>query len=357
MMPYDSHEGRRHTAGHKLRTMLLALLIPFLTQCAADATDEAATPTPTSMPTPVATVPAPTIGDGCELDGGGEVTVLDETFEEKVELEAPGDGFVVDGRDGVSLTNGVRALEIGDDVAPVGGCVLGWSVFGQQSRLLSWREMHDDIGGSALRVYGSNYVVDGLRAENVEDAFDPRGGEGFEVRNMWVEYVRDDCIENDERRAGVVRDSLFDGCYTFFSEQDDGEVDGESLVFDGVLVRLSAMPGPRDFEDPTALGHGSLFKKFDKGERHEPVIRNSVFFLEQECNTGCKDWPPGTVASNVVLVWGGEGEFPMSVLPGMTLTQDRSVWDTAAASWKQRHGCTTIDQPCTALHTPTSAQS
>jgi hypothetical protein len=36
---------------------------------------------------------------------------------------------------------------------------------------------------------------------------------------MWTEYIRDDCIENDERRAGIVIDSLFDGCYTFFSEQ------------------------------------------------------------------------------------------------------------------------------------------
>jgi hypothetical protein len=36
----------------------------------------------------------------------------------------------------------------------------------------------------------------------------------------------------------------------------------------------------------------------------------------------------------------------------MTLTTDRSVWDSAVARWKERHGCTSIDQPCSKLHTP-----
>ncbi len=278
--------------------------------------------------------------------------VLSGVYTERIRISSPPDDHTVDARTGISLTSGERALEIGSSRAADGGCYLGWTTIGQQSPTLTWRQMHDDITGSALRVYGSNYVVDGLRARNVEDAFDPRGGEGFEVRNMWTEYVRDDCIENDERRAGTVSDSLFDGCYTFFSEQEAGDVAGETLVFDRVLVRLQPMPGPRGTSDPTILGHGSFFKKFDDGGRHEPIIRNSVFFLEDDCYSGCKDWPAGTAASNVVVVWVGEGDFPMSVLPGMTLTTDRSVWDDAVAEWKFRHGCTTIDAPCTRLHDP-----
>jgi hypothetical protein len=125
------------------------------------------------------------------------------------------------------------------------------------------------------------------------------------------------------------------------------------MIFDRVLVHLAPMPGPHGTDDPSILGHGSFFKKFDHGGRHQPIIRDSVFFLEEDCYSGCKDWPAGTTASNVVVVWVGDGEFPMSVLPGMTLTTDRSVWDEAAATWKQRHGCTTIDQPCTRLHNPT----
>ncbi len=280
------------------------------------------------------------------------ITMLDDTYTTSVSISSPPADHTIDARTAISLTSGGRALEVGSSGMADGACFIGWATFGQQSRTLTWRQMHDVIGGSALRVYGSNYVVDGLRAENVEDAFDPRGGEGFEVRNMWTEYVRDDCIENDERRAGIVSDSLFDGCYTFFSEQDMGSVAGESLIFDRVLVRLQPMPGPHGTTDPSILGHGSFFKKFDDGGRHQPIITDSVFFLEDDCYSGCDDWPPGTTASNVVVVWTGEGPFPMSLLPGMTLTTDRTVWDEAAAEWKQRHGCTTIDQSCTRLHTP-----
>lgn len=279
-------------------------------------------------------------------------TVLSGTYTDGVSISSPPRDHAVDARTALSLTSGERALEIGSSSAAEGACVVGWTTIGQQSRTLSWRTMHDDIGGSALRVYGSNYLVDGLRADNVEDGFDPRGGENFELRNMWASYVRDDCIENDERHGGRVTDSLFDGCYTFFSEQEVGETAGESLIFDHVLARLRPMPAPRGTEDPAILGHGSFFKKFDDGGRHEPEIRDSIFFLEDDCYSGCKDWPPGTTASNVTIVWVGQGAFPMSVLPGMTLTQNRAVWDQAVARWKTRHGCTTIDKPCTSLHNP-----
>lgn len=317
---------------------------------AAPTTPVPTTPVTTATPTtPVTTAPA--AGSG-ECLPRARTEVLSGLYTDRLTMSSPASDLTIDARGGVSHTSGVRALEVGESRLATGLCVLGWSVFGQQSEQLSWRVMHDDIGGSALRVYGSDYVVDGLRARNVEDGFDPRGGENFEVRNVWMEYIRDDCIENDERRAGVVRDSLFDGCYTFFSEQEAGDVAGESLIFEHVLVRMVPMPAPHGETDTSILGHGSFFKKFDKGGRHEPVIRDSVFFLEEDCHNGCKDWPAGTVADNVTLVWAGDGEFPMSVLPGMTLTTDRGVWDAAVADWKQRHGCTTIERSCSRLHEP-----
>jgi hypothetical protein len=113
-------------------------------------------------------------------------TVLRGTFTEKESIPDPPDDHTVDARTGVSLTSGERALEIGERRAPRDLCVMGWTTVGQQSRTLTWRSMHDDIEGSALRVYASDYVVDGLRADNVEDGFDPRGGDGFELRNAFM---------------------------------------------------------------------------------------------------------------------------------------------------------------------------
>jgi hypothetical protein len=281
-------------------------------------------------------------------------TVLVGTSTSQFSLPSPPDDHTIDAREYTNLGYPARArrvMEIGADrPANSGLCVVGGTVIGQQSTTLTWRQMHDDIEGSALRISGQGYVVDGLRASNVEDGFDPRGGEGFTVRNTWMTYIRDDCIENDERRAGVVEDSLFDGCYTFFSEQESGSVAGEELIFDRVLVRLDPMPGPYGTIDPSILGHGKFFKSFDYGGRHAPIIRDSIFVAEKFWN-GADDWPPGTVASNVTIVWLGEGEFPMTVLPGMTLTRDRSVWDRARAVWLARHGCSSFGN-CTRLYHP-----
>ena len=281
-----------------------------------------------------------------------QVALFDGVYTDQVAVDDPAVGLTIDARTALSLTTGIKALEVGDNTLAEDICIVGWTVIGQQARDEIWRVMHDDIGGSAIRVFGSNYIVDGMRADNVQDGFDPRSGEGFVLRNSWTEYVRDDCIENDELMEGSVIDSLFDGCYTFFSEQEGGDVEGETLLLDHVLARLQPLPGPRGETDPTILGHGSFFKKFDYGGRHEPIIRDSVFFLEEDCYSGCEDWPPGTQATNVTVVWVGEGEFPMSLLPGMTLTTDRTVWEDAVARWKERHGCTTIDRACTKLHTP-----
>lgn len=291
-------------------------------------------------------------GPSCFDKPGIERIVLTGNQSTGVEIPRPPSPIVIDARSAVSLTAGERALEIGDGQLVDNMCVAGFTVIGQQDRNLSWRTMHDDIGGSALRVYGSNYVVDGLRAENVQDGFDPRSGDKFELRNAWMTYVRDDCIENDELGELTVRDSLFDGCYTFLSEQESGSVVGETLLLENILVRLQPLPAPRGTEDPKILGHGKFFKKFDQAGRHQPIIRDSIFFMEMDCYSGCDDWPPGTKATNVTVVWTGPGDFPMSILPGMTLTRDRSVWDKAVQRWKVRHGCSTMNQPCTRLHTP-----
>lgn len=242
-------------------------------------------------------------------------------------------------------------VSLGDAGKPIDLCILGGKTIGQQSEGLTWNDVHDTWHGGGFRVYGADYVVNGWRIRNTADGFQPRDGENWVLQNNYYEYIRDDCIENDDRLGGIVYDSLFDGCYTGLSEQDAGEVAGESLIFDGVLMRLQAMPGPYGSNDPNILGHGSFFKKFDDGGRHQPIIRNSIFVAESFYRDP-KDWPQGTTMENVTVVWLGEGEFPMSVLPGMTLTTNRAVWDTARAEWLARHGCTNFGTCSNALYNP-----
>jgi hypothetical protein len=207
------------------------------------------------------------------------------------------------------------------------------------------------------------YLIDGLRVDNVEDGIDPRGKEGeypkradgMIIRNAYFKYVRDDCVENDDIAGGVIVDSLFDGCYTGISEQPDPEQSahpappGEVLELDHVLLRLQMMPGPYGTHDPGIRGHGQLFKWYQQSNRLN--ITDSIFLVQTQPHGGTADFPPGTTASNVTVVWLGRGPFPGSVPAGVTITTDRGVWDTARSKWLKRHGCSSFDT-CTKLTAP-----
>ena len=196
-----------------------------------------------------------------------------------------------------------------------------------------------------MRTYTSDTVVNGWRIRNTADGFQPRDGENWTLVNNYYEYIRDDCVENDDRLGRGIYDSLFDGCYTGLSEQDAGSTAGETLILDGVLMRLQPMPGPYSTNDPTILGHGSFFKKFDDGGR-APADHPQLSVRRREVP---RRRPKGLAVryddeQRCDRRLGGTGDIPMSTLPGMTLTTNRSVWDNARADWLSRHGCTASDQ-------------
>src|SRR5260221_3543695 len=115
-------------------------------------------------------------------------------------------------------------------------------------------------------------------------------------------------------------------------------------------MRLQAMPGPRGSNNPAILGHGQLFK-WSNVSNHL-VVKDSVFLVEKKPEGGTSDFPPGTVASNVTVVWLGGGSFPGKIpSSGVKVTTNRSIWDAARATWLQRHGCSSFDN-CTKLQNP-----
>jgi hypothetical protein len=255
-------------------------------------------------------------------------------------------------------------LSVGGSSAQPHLCWVGGKVVGQQPRDLSWDTMKRRYDGAGLHITSADwYLIDGLRVDNVEDGIDPRGKEGqypkqadgMVIRNAYFKYVRDDCVENDDIAGGLIVDSLFDGCYTGVSEQPDPIQSaypapaGEVLELDHVLLRLQMMPGPYGTHDPTVRGHGQLFKWYPQSNRLD--IKDSIFLVQTQPNGGTADFPAGTTASNVTVVWLGKGPYPGSVPPGVTITTNRGVWDSARSKWLKRHGCSSFDS-CTKLTAP-----
>jgi hypothetical protein len=300
----------------------------------------------------------------------GPVVTLAGTYLQQVKYASPLPGTIWDARNASFNSYPFTTLypfTVGSETAPTGLCVVGGIVTGQQSRTLTWDEMKNSYDGDGLRVAGNApYVVNGLRVDNVEDGVAPRDakdrfpklGDGFTLKNLYMKYIRDDCVENDDIAGGLITDSLFDGCNTGVSERpSSGNAQwnypapaGETLTLDGVLLRLQALPGPRGSNDPNLLGHGQLFKW--SSVANSLVVRNSVFYVETTPNSDSYfPFPAGTKTENVTIVWGGSGSFKWSVPAGTTVTTDRSVWDTARAGWLARHGCTSFTS-CSKLYVP-----
>jgi hypothetical protein len=235
----------------------------------------------------------------------------------------------------------------GDD----GVHLVGGSLLGQFDRNWSWDQMHG-LNNAGVAFTNAELTVDGLRIDNVTDGVRPRSGGMFTIRNTWISYARDDCVEDDHLQDGLIDDSLFDGCYVAISSRPspaiiasgyDGR--GKVLTIENSLIRLQPLPGPRG-ASPDGLGHAGFFKwhNWDNPETSlspDLALHGNVFMAERagQVSADRMGIPPGRLQScaNNIMVWLGPGNFPASLPACFTVTTDRAVWDSAVAGWIARH--------------------
>jgi hypothetical protein len=312
-----------------------------------DGTDDAACPGACNTDCTCPLSPPPAFA--C-LRTGGPSVALTGTFLDAYANDSLEPGTVLDARSATFLawpeTNHPLNLAGGSGV-----CVAGGTVLGQYDRAHSWNLMHD-FNTVGIAFENDQLTVDGLRVDNTPDGIRPRGTGTFTVRNAWLSYVRDDCIENDHLQAGLVEDSLFDGCYVGFSARPSENtiqngVDGSGNVWTirSSLIRLAPMPDPVGGDDD-GLGHGGFFKWHlwnhpTSSLSPKLALYDNVFMAERVGQVGGNRMgtPPGQIGDcqNNVMVWLGPGDFP-GVLPDcFTVTTDPMVWDDAVADWLERH--------------------
>jgi len=302
------------------------------------------TTTPTTTTTTSTTTT--TILTSTCLDGSGPLVTLSGTLSTAYYNQGLPAGTCIDARAVAFLASPTLRYPINLDGGD--GCgIVGGAVLGQYDRTWTWDQMHT-INNAGIAFNNSAFTIDGLRVDNVEDGIRPQPGTGFTVRNAWLSYVRDDCVENDHVQPGLIDDSLFDGCYVALSERPspaiaasgwDGR--GQLVTVQNSLIRLQPMPGPRNGL-PTDLGNGEFFKWSDVATNLE--LDNNVFMAEQVSQDGADQMGvPSTLVScsNNVMVWLGNGPYPAPLPACFTVTTDRSVWDAAVANWLARHGFTT----------------
>jgi hypothetical protein len=259
-------------------------------------------------------------------------------------------GTVIDARRAVFLASLENKYPISLGGGP-DGCIAGGTVLGQYDRTRSWDWMHDR-NNAGLAFENARFTVDGIRIDNVTDGIRPRPGGAFTIRNAWLSFIRDDCLENDHLEGGLVADSLLDGCYVAFSTRPSSSKiesghDGsrKTLEVRDSLVRLLPMPGPRG-ESPDGRGHGGFFKwhkwKDPAGSLSPKLALHGNVFMAERVGQGGDErmgLPPGQLesCSNNVMVWLGPGDYPASLPTCFRVVKDRRVWDDAVAAWLARH--------------------
>ena len=261
------------------------------------------------------------------------------------------------------------------------GCVLGATVYGDLPETLTRDQWYDGqdggprMGGEAFRQTltaspGNYLLIRDTYVSDYEDAYDPNGvspTDTLYLDHVQAHYIRDDCIENEGSGSSqvpmsvVVRDSLFDGCFTGFAERPTSVKDGnpngtgpQSFTVNHSLLYVQPQPlGPnycsasltllgrcRATAQPNVWMGAHGIWKWSSAAASTVVVRNSIFRLDMPSNSTCvsQEWPNGTYQDDV-LVWAGDGPYASAggcvntLPPGVRLTTDVGVWDRAKAAW------------------------
>ena len=332
--------------------------------------------------------------DSCLESFDGPVTVLDRDYGySTTKIAAWPDQARFDARGGrwTSLMNGYDADGDRDNTAPVqlgldwgtnvdgSGrrdlwsaaydtppqsspfCFSGGVIVGTQPASATWGETKRDGGGYAISINGVGAVVEGVRIHNHHDGLVPYRSDGFVLRDSWMSYMRDDCIENDGHAEGTVRGNLFDGCYVFYSATNGASnsavgagADGTLLV-EGNLIRMQNMPGPYARRNPlgdrSASGYGELIKTRGRDERvSQLVLRDNVLAFEAPAGNRRLDTkfngPHVQIVdcANNTILWLGSGSFPGDLPAGwedcftvISGGEAQERWDRLRQQWIDAH--------------------
>lgn len=236
-------------------------------------------------------------------------------------------------------------LSFGNDCAAERTVVVGGTVTGTISHRLTWDEVKDQFDADALRFEGDGWFASfGLSVENVEDGFAPRVTDGTEDGNdvrflltgAYMDWIRDDVVEDDDLLSGVIRDILVDRTHYFLSARPSSGSDYTNpdmvVEISDVLVRFRPMPNP---DDEDGRGFAGIFKWDDAAG--EVIVSDSIFYMDEQ-PTSDGEFPPGSY-SNVTIVLGPdfEGRYPSDLPDGVAITRRVSVWGRARRAWLEDH--------------------
>lgn len=257
--------------------------------------------------------------------------------------------------DTVGNTSGT-AFYVGENIPhPNNLCVNNGVINGHIPLEWDWTTTHDYGGSGDRTVFSGLSSINNVRIHNVEDGvkFRERGDEveysnvgKWHSSGLYMTAIRDDAVENDDFIPGTVEDSLFDGIWTFYSEQWQtagpnstiGPDEDTNVYVNNVLVRLYTT-------NNNEVGGGKWFKIQGDTPHHQIHISNSIFAVDKEPRHGwgSLDIPAGTTWSgtNYILWLGTPGTYVGPKPSGVIFMEGQQAldkWNESRNSWLTAHG-------------------
>lgn len=251
--------------------------------------------------------------------------------------------YDIRGLSSVGSFGDISNLSVGNGCAAARVVTVGGSVLGTIDHSLTWGQVKAQYDAHGFRFEGKHWLASfGVSIENVGDGFGPRLADdqrgtdvAFLLSGAYMDWIRDDAIEDDDLMSGVIRNVLIDGTNRFLSA-DPGESSsltnpGMTVKIRDVLVHMKAMPNERDDED--GVGFGGIFKWADGAGI---VTMSNAIFLLDEPPISNEPFPPGRY-SHVKLVLDYRGGYPGNLPDGVRTTHRLRVWTEARSAWLRGH--------------------
>jgi hypothetical protein len=221
--------------------------------------------------------------------------------------------------------------------------VIGGQFDGEVPLNADWQ--HTYCNSAAVGVWNSpNATVEGVRGRRVWDAI--RFSEEshlFKLQEVWLSEVRDDCVENDFLRSGLIKDVLFDGCFAGISvRQSGGRTDDrsmETVTLAGVLMRMQPYlyrGEVRQGSPIKAEGESPAFQIYDSVF----VINGAEFLSRTQVEIG---WAKITDCRNNLLLWASDSPWPRNLAEPPSCfrvvqgDEARSLWESIRQNWIDCH--------------------
>lgn len=165
----------------------------------------------------------------------------------------------------------------------------------------------------------------------------------FRIDRVWLSEVRDDCLENDFLQTGLIKDSLFDGCFSAISlRSSDEALPGDvsvTVTLAGVLMRMQpylykgdrrqGFPVKADSASPVLVIHDSIIAMGD-----DEMVSASALGIGFDKISDCR---------NNLFLWTSDKAWPdhldkppncFRVLQGK---EARAVWAETRLNWINCH--------------------